>query len=372
MRALGFSCSLAIVLSAFMPARGQAQARGPALNWTRQPGAEACIGSVELGARIEERLKKRVFVAAPDAIVAVEGYVAPDPTTRGFRASIALSDGEGALYGSRELSVEGNCRALDEGLVFVIAVSLRPQGSSAGIALPELVARELDALFGAEPTEPEAAAFPVAPSTAPAERTAPAVEAKPPAPASAQRAATKGDDWALALEAVGIAQSGLQPVGTFGGGLGLRARLGSAGTLGVSGALGVATKTRVDGELRSRAAFTNRLLTLGYCTPAVLEGGALEAMPCAHVRVGEASALGETFLDDNNQEHTRWLLALGLAARAQWAVSARLALGLSVGLELRALRPAFAYVSQAGANEELYTASLVGAAAELSVVFVLF
>jgi len=69
---------------------------GPALNWTRQPGAESCIASVELAARIEARVRKKIFVAAPEAIVAVEGYVAPDPSG-GFRATIAMSDGQGAL-----------------------------------------------------------------------------------------------------------------------------------------------------------------------------------------------------------------------------------------------------------------------------------
>ena len=79
MRALGLALfSLSIVaLSAGRAGAEPAPERGPALNFVREPGAEACIASVELAQLIEARLGKPVFVAAPNAVVVIEGSVRP-------------------------------------------------------------------------------------------------------------------------------------------------------------------------------------------------------------------------------------------------------------------------------------------------------
>ena len=41
----------------------------------RLPGADACVGPVELADRVERRLGRTVFVRANDAIVVIEGRI---------------------------------------------------------------------------------------------------------------------------------------------------------------------------------------------------------------------------------------------------------------------------------------------------------
>jgi hypothetical protein len=351
---------------------------GPALNWTRQPGAESCIGSVELAARIEERVQKKIFVPAPEAIVAVEGYVAPNPSG-GFRASIAMSDGQGLLYGSRELETHGTCAELNDGLVFVIAVTLRPEaGGVTGIELPENVASALDALFGAEPTEPNPAAFPATPQPAhtPAPAPAPVAAAEPepepqPQPEQTVRAF---------IEALGALQLGLQPDTGIGGGVGLRVRIARAGSLSLQGSLLAPSREYIrdagDDGARSYADIGSRMVSLGYCTPAWLGGDVIGVEACAAGRMGEVIAAAQDF-DGENGEQSSVFLALGLAARLTVELNANVIVALSLGPELHLARPVFEYATSSGPaaearNATLYKTDTVGGAAELSVAFALF
>jgi hypothetical protein len=354
---------------------------GPALNWTRQPGAESCIGSVELAARIEERVKKKIFVAAPEAIVAVEGYAAPR-ANGGFRAAIAMSDGQGHLYGSRELETQGACSELNDGLVFVIAVTLRPEaGSVTGIELPENVASALDALFGREPTEPDPAAFPAAPPVASAPEPAP-----PPPLAAAEeppsRASERGPSVRAFLEALGTVQLGLQPDHGLGGGGGLRLAIARAGSLSLHGALFAQSRRDAvdlsDDGLRGSADFRARMLSLGYCTPALLESSVLGFEACAAGRIGDVIAHGQDFDNgDSNRERASLFLSLGLAARLTLALSTNVVLALAAGPEAHLARPVFEYETRSEPSQEtrsvaLYKASALAGAAELSVAFALF
>lgn len=346
---------------------------GPALNWTRQPGAESCIASVELAERIEARVKKKIFVAAPEAIVAVEGYVAPDPSG-GFRASIALSDGQGVLYGSRELTTKGECGELTDGLVFVIAVTLRPQSGAGGIELPENVANALDALFGAEPTEPDPSAFPSEPARA----------SQPPdtgdrahtrEPTAIRERAEAEPTSAVYLEVIGAAQLGLQPVGSFGAGLGARLQTARVGSFSVHGVLFVQTTRTVKDRtgpsaIESETEFTAQLVALGYCAPALLQSSTLALEACAAGRLGSMSAQGVSF--SSNSSRAQAFGALGLGARLAWSPSEQITLALSVGPELHLGQPRFVYVAKDGETADVYKAGLLGAAAELSAGFALF
>ena len=76
MRRCAWVALLGLVLVGSAQAQGGAR-RGPALNWVRLPGAESCIAASELALRVEERLERRVFVLAPDAELAFDGYVQP-------------------------------------------------------------------------------------------------------------------------------------------------------------------------------------------------------------------------------------------------------------------------------------------------------
>lgn len=129
----------------------------PSLNWVRLPGADSCICPGELARKVEARLGREVFFSSAAADVAVEGHIGPRKKS-GWVAMLVISDKDGKILGSRKLETEeADCRALDEALALVIAVSIYPQSGlvSNAIALPpELLAR-LDMLFGDEATEPE-------------------------------------------------------------------------------------------------------------------------------------------------------------------------------------------------------------------------
>jgi hypothetical protein len=349
---------------------------GPALNWTRQAGAESCIASVELAARIEARVKKKIFVAAPEAIVAVEGYVAPEPSG-GFRATIAMSDGQGVLFGSRELHTDGACTELDDGLVFVIAVTLRPQaGSITGIELPENVATALDALFGAEPTEPDPAAFPSAPASSskpasaqPRPKPEPAAPQAEPAPAAAPQ-----ENVRAFIEALGALQLGLQPNVGFGGGFGLRVRAPSIGSFSVHGALFAKTTRQVNDttlDEESGTDFTTQMLSIGYCTPALLGRSSFGLEACAAGRFGAVAADTSDFVSENNSKASLFA-AVGLGARLAAELNANVVVALAAGPELHLARPVFQYLPNEGPPAEVFKVSTVGGAAELSVAFALF
>ncbi|HKP64758.1 MAG TPA: hypothetical protein VJV78_48810 [Polyangiales bacterium] len=151
------------VLGLLVPA--EAFARGPALNWVRLSGAESCIAAVELAQLVEGRLGRPVFVSSSEAVVVIEGRVEPAQPL-GFNAVIRVSDPDGTLYGSRELtSADSDCRKLDEVLALVISVTIRRGGSGSGIELPEAVARELDRLFEQDSAELDPASLPAAATT---------------------------------------------------------------------------------------------------------------------------------------------------------------------------------------------------------------
>ena len=111
-----------------------------ALSWLRAPGAESCIGTVELGKRVE-RLVGPMLVPAPEGQVSVEGRIAP--AARGFAAEITIADARGTILGTRQLKSENaDCRAIDEPLAFVIAVAIDPNAALA--QLPGELAQEED------------------------------------------------------------------------------------------------------------------------------------------------------------------------------------------------------------------------------------
>jgi len=146
-------CWLAHATMAF--AQDEAR-RGPALHWVRLPGAESCITAAELAQRVEARLERGVFVLPQHAELAVEGHVRPR-AEGGFVASLAVSNRAGVLLGARDLeSPDADCRALDDALILITALTLFPGDlgmHSGGIALDDDTNARLHALFGEEPSE---------------------------------------------------------------------------------------------------------------------------------------------------------------------------------------------------------------------------
>ncbi|MFT3921849.1 MAG: hypothetical protein QM778_04885 [Myxococcales bacterium] len=105
----------------------------PALNWVRMPGAESCIDPKNLGRRVEA-LTGAVFALSSEADFVIEARVAP--TDHGFEAHVVTPPrrSTSAEAGERVLEApSSDCHALDEALVFVLAVAIDPSLSEAAI-----------------------------------------------------------------------------------------------------------------------------------------------------------------------------------------------------------------------------------------------
>jgi hypothetical protein len=156
---------LLLVAPLLCPASARAESKS-ALSWVRESGAEQCIGAVELGQRVE-RLVGPMLVAAPAGQVSVEGRIAR--VKSGFAAQIVVSDAQGAVLGTRELDSPGDdCRAIDDKLVFVIAVAIDPNAALASLpgelSQEDAAGTDLLADLRAQPPRPAAAAAPMAPA----------------------------------------------------------------------------------------------------------------------------------------------------------------------------------------------------------------
>jgi hypothetical protein len=203
-----------LCLLCLLPRTSSAQVaapQGPALNWLRLPGAESCITAAELAARVEERLQRSVFVLAQGSELSFDGYVQAR-AAGGFSARLAVSNASGAVLGSRELeSPDASCRALDDALVLITALTLFPGdfGLQGGIPLDAETNERLQALFGDEPSELDPATLPP-PATALA-----AIE--PQASGAPQEAAPQREPSSdpararIAIEAAPVAAFGVLP-----------------------------------------------------------------------------------------------------------------------------------------------------------------
>lgn len=139
-----------------------------ALNLVRAEGAESCIDAAAASIRIEA-LTGPVLVPSSQAKHIVEVQLSPHEG--GFRARIALFDARGNQLGLRSLDESSSrCRALDDALVFVVALIVDPDLTASGLPA------ELQRMFGAEekPEERLLAELPTQPT--------PPVAYEPPAP----------------------------------------------------------------------------------------------------------------------------------------------------------------------------------------------
>lgn len=175
--------ALCLVAGPVMSRAKAEPSRGPALNWVRLPGAESCITASELAQRVEARLERTVFVLAQEAELAFDGYVQPRPEG-GFAAHLAVTNAAGEILGARDIeSAQASCRALDDALVLIAALTLFPDDfgfASGGIPLDADTNARLHALFGDEPSELDPAELP--PTAAAEPRVEPPAAAKPAEP----------------------------------------------------------------------------------------------------------------------------------------------------------------------------------------------
>jgi hypothetical protein len=96
------------------------------LSWTRQGGADGCIGTHDLAQRVEAILHRGAIVSAAAADLSIEGH-AETKSPKGYRAVIVVADGRGERLGKRELVTDdADCRALDEPVSLAIALMIDP------------------------------------------------------------------------------------------------------------------------------------------------------------------------------------------------------------------------------------------------------
>ena len=180
------------ILGAASAARANPLPR-PALHWSRAEDAGACIDPHSLALRVTA-LTGPVLVDATEADVSIEGHIQRRGAER-YEAHIAATGRDGVARGSRTLQHDGDCRALDDALAFVIALLIDP----------DLVLEQLPPTLVGLGAESEAASTrlmrdlerspPVAasPALAPAVAPAPPREsaASPPEPAPADASPTR-------------------------------------------------------------------------------------------------------------------------------------------------------------------------------------
>jgi hypothetical protein len=110
-----------------------------ALSWVRLPGTESCITAPELGARVEKHLGRPVLVSPSVADVSIEGRaeaIGSGPSRR-YRVVVGGTRRDRSTIGTREMVSAGtDCRALDDGLVLVVALMIDPEALSPAPAQP--------------------------------------------------------------------------------------------------------------------------------------------------------------------------------------------------------------------------------------------
>lgn len=325
----------------------------------RLPGAEACIAQAELAAKIEARAGRPLFVRPADAIVLIEGRVAPS-ASGGFDSVIALSDRDGHGFGERALHLpDADCRKLDDVVGLVITVILR--GGPSGLPLPDAIAHELEALFGDEPSELDPATLPEAAEPSP--QAEPKGQRDQPERSAARREEPPGPALGYGLDAGMAAITGLQPSGTLAPSARVHVSLRDRGALALSAGLGLPQQMGVDdpagGTLELRAFF----VALAVCTTAAhASETALEL--CGRFGYGWLHAQTRDFV--HNGASTQVWTEVGPELALQAPLVAPLRARISVSLPIRLARPQLVYERHDGNPERAFQVAGIGVAGELA------
>jgi len=193
-RPFAFALLAAATFATHMPARSAraqavagAEPHGFALNWVRGPGAEACISSSELAARIAQLIGP-VFREPDLADRAIEGLITAHGARPGFSVRLRMVDRAGAAVGERSFASDAaECGALTDSVLLVVALMIDPSAGDRGLPAELLGLLADDAAPGAallaelerERAQRERAAQPLAvtvaqPAAEPAAQRAPA------------------------------------------------------------------------------------------------------------------------------------------------------------------------------------------------------
>ncbi|HET8940048.1 MAG TPA: hypothetical protein VFN67_41690 [Polyangiales bacterium] len=339
LRLLAHACVLAGLLSASLTAHAQpSPVYKVALDWRRSAGAEACIESVELERRVEQRLGREVFSHTNDAPVIIAGAVAP-ATEQGFSANLRVSGPDGTLYGSREVSVlDPDCRKLDDVVALIISVTLRHDGVG-GIALPQSIAKQLTRTVEPEPDKPSPAAISSAPSGP-----------------SAQL-------WRLRLEAGFGLTTGLTPSTNFAPLVRAQIELQNRYSLALEGRLALTQTDRVVSEPRGSLIYRSNAIALVACV-SPLRAARVALAVCVDGRVGYLSVEPRDFAHSYGAS-ARWL-ELALAASLRVTLLGPTFAHLRLGVPWRVNRPQFKYESTRGDLRDAFQIALLALDLSLS------
>jgi hypothetical protein len=123
-------------LAAAEPARQPQPPARLSLDYVRGPGARDCMTPEALTRAVEERLGRRVFVAAGAADLRAK--LRAERTARGFGIEVELFDGAQRSLGRRQLHTRARqCSSLDDSLALVVSLAA---DVSLAAAAPESVA----------------------------------------------------------------------------------------------------------------------------------------------------------------------------------------------------------------------------------------
>jgi hypothetical protein len=343
-----------------MPRAKASDSHRPGLNWVRLAGAEQCLSAAQLSQRVETRVGRVLFASADEAELFVDGHVRR--SAPGWDVVLEVSDPEGHVLGRREMHFDGaDCSVIDEGVALVIAVTLYPNTGlvEAGIPLERGTAGSLDALFGAEPTDPDPASLPSAPKLA-----TPVSQAPPLVPRAHAVPSTRTDAWGLAIDGAATTGFGQLP----GASLGLTAHVLLSAPfawpieLGATGFLERSVKAGngVAGEAR----FTLVLGSMAVCPwqPSWLPALSL----CAGAEVGRLHVVpaGFAVVQPASSDFVANLLGSGvLRARLVGPLYLRAALSLALPL----IQRSYGYQTPAATSGQLYRMPQVAGRAEIGI-----
>jgi hypothetical protein len=217
---VGALCTAALVQCASaLHAQPRPSSRpGLGFNWVRLEGAQACVSSVDLMNRIEERAGRILFVRTGEAVLTLDGYVRsasqPGIATYQWAVTFEISDAHGKVLGRRDLGVlEGaDCEVVARAAELIFDLTLDPDGVlGTGIALEPDTQRLLDELLHGEPSQLDPATLPAAVAIPASSK--PAL-AKPP-PSSRQEPERprdgRTDDEKVTLDLAGVGMLGALP-----------------------------------------------------------------------------------------------------------------------------------------------------------------
>jgi hypothetical protein len=302
-------------------------ARTSSLNWVRLPGAEECIGSVELAGAVEARLGRRVFVGASQAELAVEGRV--EKAQPGFSAVLEMTDSTGAILGRRTVATRSpSCRELDGPLSFVLSVMIEPNTERAAPPLP---------------TPPPPTPVPTPPPTVVA----------PAAPPS--------EPWKFSVAVGPTFTSGLTPNPDIGLALEVAVIPTSAFSIEVGGRILLQQSISLpEGASANISVDTG---SAAFCPRWVL-GARFELSACAGAEAGALRVVPVGF--STGQTDVRLLLDLTARARLAWVLAGRAFIALGAGGLVPLRRDTFGYSEPGAGNVTFFQPSAIGGQVDLA------